>query len=128
MKEAIEDHRGSRKERPRNYCGEVLSDSDKDFDIEVLVKRQLATSLKNNVFLKSFEEHFEFCYEYLSKRINENGHFNLWTNNPILIERRTKFERQFLNKPFTRKLYRKEYEKIANDGTLEKILNYYEDY
>ncbi len=128
MKEAIEDHRGSRKERPRNFYGEVLSDSDRDFDIEVLVKRQWATSLKNNVSLKSFEEHFEFCYKYLSKRINENGHFNLWTNNPILIERRTEFERQFLNKPFTRNLYRKEYEKIANDGTLEKILNYYEDY
>ena len=54
MKEVIEDHRGSRKEHPRNFYGEVLSDSDRDFDIDVLVKRQLATSLKNNVSLKSF--------------------------------------------------------------------------
>lgn len=128
MKEAIEDHRGSRKERPRNFYGEVLSDSDRDFDIEVLAKRQLATSLKNNVSLKNFEEHFEFCYNYLLKRINENGHFNLWTNNPILIERRAVFESQFLDKPLTRSLYKKEYEQIASDGTLEKILNYYEDY
>ncbi len=128
MKEAIEDYRGSRKERPRNFYGEVLSDSDRDFDIDVLVKRQLATSLKNNVSLKSFGEHFEFCYNYLLKRINDNGHFNLWTNNPLLMERRAEFETRFLDKPLTRKLYKKEYERISKDGTLEKILNYYEDY
>ena len=33
MKEAVEDHRGSRKERPRNFYGECVSDSDRDFDI-----------------------------------------------------------------------------------------------
>lgn len=33
MQEAIEDHRGSRKERPRNIYGECISDSDRDFDI-----------------------------------------------------------------------------------------------
>lgn len=73
-------------------------------------------------------EHFEFCYNYLLKRINDNGHFNLWTNNPLLMERRAEFETRFLDKPLTRKLYKKEYERISKDGTLEKILNYYEDY
>lgn len=59
MKEAVEDHRGSRKERPRNIYGEILSDSDRDFDIELLAKRQIATSLKNCPDLHSFDEHFE---------------------------------------------------------------------
>lgn len=45
MKEAVEDHRGSRKEKPRNFFGECVSDSDRDFDIELLAKRQIATSL-----------------------------------------------------------------------------------
>ena len=36
MKEAVEDHRGSRKERPRNIYGEILSDSDRDFEVKVL--------------------------------------------------------------------------------------------
>jgi len=128
MKEAVEDHRGSRKEQPRNIYGKVLSDSDRDFDIELLAKRQLATSIKNFSEVETFDEHFERCYSYLMKRINNTGHFNLWTNNPTLLERRTKFEDDFLNKPYAKSVYRKEFEKISNDGTMEKIINYYEDY
>ena len=128
MKEAVEDHRGSRKERPRNIYGEILSDSDRDFDIKILAKRQLATSLKNYPEKTTFEEHFENCYHYIMGRLNRSKHFNLWTNNPLLIERRKKFEVDFLDKEFARKVYQKEYEKISTDGTMEKILNYYLDY
>lgn len=128
MKEAVEDHRGSRKEAPRNIYGKILSDSDRDFDIELLAKRQLATSIKNNPEVKTFDKHFELCYNYLMNRINSLGHFNLWTNNSILIEKRTKFEKDFLNKSYAKSVYQKEFEKISTDGTLEKIINYYEDY
>lgn len=128
MKEAVEDHRGSRKESPRSIYGKILSDSDRDFDIELLAKRQLATSIKNNPEVKTFDKHFEICYNYLMNRINSSGHFNLWTNNPILIERRTKFENDYLNKSYAKSVYQKEFEKISTDGTLEKIINYYEDY
>ena len=128
MKEAVEDHRGSRKERPRNFYGECVSDSDRDFDIELLAKRQLATSLKNYSGLKTFDEHFERCYEYICRRINNNGNFNLWTNNPLMIEKRDKFQKDYLNKDYAKSVYKKEWDKISNDGTKEKILNYYEDY
>lgn len=56
------------------------------------------------------------------------GHFNLWTENTILIERRTKFENDFLNKEYAHKVYKKEWVKISEDGTIEKIKNYYLDY
>ncbi len=128
IKEAIEDHRGSRKERPRNKYGEVLSDSDRDFDIHLLAKRQLATSIKNYPEFKTGEEHFEHCYNYISKRINEKGHFNLWTNNPILLEQRDKFEREFMNKEFARKVYLEDYKLKEETGEKEKIVDYYEDY
>lgn len=101
MKEAIEDHRGSRKIRPRNFYGECLSDSDRDFDIEILAKRQIATSLKNYPELKTFDEHFKRCYEYICKRINDKGNFNLWTDNPIMIEKRNKFQQDYLNKNYS---------------------------
>ena len=65
MKEAVEDHRGSRKERPRNFYGECVSDSDRDFDIERLAKRQRAVSLKNYPDLTTFDEHFERCHQYI---------------------------------------------------------------
>ena len=128
MKEAIEDHRGSKKERPRNFYGECLSDSDRDFDIEILAKRQIATSLKNYPELKEFDEHFERCYDYICKRINSNGKFNLWTNNPILVEKRDKFQEDYLDKEYAKLIYQKEWNRIKKDGTMEKIINYFEDY
>lgn len=128
MKEAIEDHRGSRKEPPRNIYGKVLSDSDRDFDIELLAKRQLATSIKNFPEYTTFEQHFENCYNYLAKRITSSGHFNLWTNNITLIEKRKKFELDFFDKNYTRSIYEKEFRRISEDGTIEKIKNYYLDY
>ena len=128
MKEAIEDHRGSRKERPRNFYGECVSDSDRDFDIKLLAKRQLATSLKHYPELDTFDDHFEKCYEYICKRINTSGKFNLWTNNPIFVERRDKFQEEYLNKEYAKSIYKKEWDKISKDGTKEKIINYYEDY
>lgn len=128
MKEAVEDHRGSRKERPRNFYGECVSDSDRDFDIHVLARRQINTTLKCHTWVKTFEQHFERCYEYICGRINDSGKFNLWTNNPILVERRDKFQRDFLDKQYARKIYKEEWDKAQEDGTIEKILNYYEDY
>ncbi len=127
MKEAIEDHRGSRKTKPRNIYGECVSDSDRDFDIKLLAKRQISTSIKHYPNY-NFEEHFENCHSYICKRLNANGSFNLWTNNPILVERRDKFQTEYLNKEYAREVYKKEWDKITKDGTYEKILNYYEDY
>ena len=128
MKEAIEDHRGSRKEAPRNIYGKILSDSDRDFDIEILAKRQLSTSIKNFQELVTFEEQFERCYSYMIKRIEGFGHFNLWTNNPDLMQKRDEFEKNYLNKEYVKKIYSKEWQRILADGTMEKIKNYYLDY
>ncbi len=128
MKEAIEDHRGSRKTRPRNFYGECVSDSDRDFDIKLLAKRQLATSLKNYRDITTFNDHFERCHEYICKRINDGGKFNLWTNNPILVERRDKFQIDYLDKKFAKSIYQKEWNRISKDGTKERIINYYQDY
>ena len=128
MKEAVEDHRGSRKERPRNFYGECVSDSDRDFDISILARRQINTTLKCHTWVKTFEQHFERCYEYICSRINDSGKFNLWTNNPILVERRDKFQKDYLNKQYARKIYKEEWDKAEKDGTMEKILNYYKDY
>lgn len=128
MKEAVEDHRGSRKERPRNIYGECVSDSDRDFDIKILAKRQIATSLKNYPDTKTFEDHFDRCYKYICKRINSKGNFNLWTNNPTLVKRRDKFQLEYLDRDYAESIYKKEWDRISKNGIKEKIINYYEDY
>lgn len=128
MKEAIEDHRGSRKEPPRNFYGKILSDSDRDFDITVLAKRQLATSIKNYPEYHTFPQHFERYYQYIMNRLNQDGNFNLWTNHPILIKRRTEFQSHYLDKPYTESIYKQEWDHIIAANLLDKIKNYYEDY
>ena len=128
MKEAVEDHRGSRKERPRNFYGECVSDSDRDFDIEILAKRQINTSVKNYPEIDTFEEHFERCFKYICSRINSKGKFNLWTNNPVLVQKRDEFQVKYLDKEYTKSIYKAQWEKMIEDGTMEKIKNYYEDY
>jgi len=128
MKVAVEDHRGSRKIRPRNIYGECLSDSDRDFSVAILAKRQLGTSLKHYPELHEFEDHFERCHSYMLSRINTKGKFNLWTENPTLQEKRDAFQLAYLDKEGTRKIYKKEWERISKDGTMEKIINYYMDY
>lgn len=126
IKEAVEDHRGSRKDPPRNIYGCILSDSDRDFDVEILAKRQLATSLKNYPDLTRFEDHFDRCYQYIMTRGNKLG--NLWTDNPLLTQRRDKFVADYSDREYTRSIYKAEWDRITADGTMEKIINYYEDY
>ena len=52
----------------------------------------------------------------------------MWTNNPILIKRRAKFEKQYLDREYAKSVYKAEYERISKNGTIEKIKNYYLDY
>lgn len=128
MQTAVEDHRGSRKDPPRNLYGRILSDADRDFDIKILAKRQLATSLKNYPKITTFPEHFERCYQYILGRLNTTGKFNLWTDHPLLIQARDQFTQDYLNKKYARSIYQEEWDRISRNGTLDKILNYYEDY
>ena len=87
-----------------------------------------STSLKNYPELTLFEDQFDRCHEYICKRINSKGKFNLWTNNPILVQRRDAFQKDYLNKEYTKGIYKKEWDRISSDGTMYKIFNYYEDY
>lgn len=41
MKQAVEDHQGSRNQEPRNVYGKIVSDADRDLDVSILAKRQL---------------------------------------------------------------------------------------
>ncbi len=128
IREAVEDHRGSRKTPPRNFYGEIISDSDRDFDIEVLAPRQLATSIKNYPELNTFDDHFNRCYEYMLERTQRTGHFHLWTNNPILAQRRDQFERDYHRRDFVYQIYSRAYQKMQQEGIIDKIQDYYEDF
>lgn len=125
MKEAVEDHQGSRNEKPRNIYGMIVSDADRDIDISILAKRQLATSIKYYPELVSFDEHFERCYNYI---LNRNKiQFNLWTDNKIIEKKMFNFKKHFLDKDYTKKIYKQAWDYIEKNNLKEKILNYYDD-
>lgn len=128
IREAVEDHRGSRKIPPRNFYGKIISDSDRDFDIKVLAPRQLATSIKNYPNLCKFDEHFERCYDYMLERTKRTGHFHLWTGNPVLAARRDQFEKDYRNRDLVYRIYLEAYKVMERDGIISKIQNYYEDF
>lgn len=125
MKQAVEDHQGSRSEEPRNIYGKIVSDADRDIDISVLAKRQLQTSIKYYPQLTSFDEHFERCYNYI---LGRNKHkFNLWTNNKTIKTMMKDFEEKYLDKDYTRNIYKEAWNYIEKNNLKEKFLNYYED-
>jgi uncharacterized protein len=123
MKEAVEDHRGSRKVSPRNIYGKIVSDADRDTDIYILAKRQLPTSIKYYPMIKDFDEHFERCYFYIMNRCRENFQFNLWTENKTMRKSIDKFAKDFCNKEFARSVYKKEWDYIQENNLEEKIVN-----
>ena len=125
MREAIEDHSGSLNIRPRSIYGEIVSDADRDVDIYILAKRQLQTSIKYYPELTTFEEHFERCYHYILER--NKTPFHLWTDSPEIYDMMEKFKKQFLNKEFTRSVYKTEWDYIVKNHLLEKFIYYYED-
>ena len=43
-----------------------------------------------------------------------------------MVERRDKFQGEYLNKDYAKSVYKREWDKITKDGTYEKIINYTE--
>ncbi len=54
--------------------------------------------MHNYMEYSTFDEHFERCYNYMSKRINNFGHFNLWTNSSLLMKKEINLKKIFLIK------------------------------
>ncbi|MCF0124887.1 MAG: hypothetical protein HUJ68_03885 [Clostridia bacterium] len=45
-----------------------------------------------------------------------------------MVEKRDEFQKGYLNKEYAKSIYKSEWNKIKQDGTMDKIINYYEDY
>lgn len=123
MKEAVEDHRGSRKIEPRNIYGKIISDADRDIYLEVLAVRQLPTSIKNYPELIGFEEHFERCYQYFKQRCKDNFKVNLWLENKVMRKQLDKLASDYSNKEETKKVYDKAWRFYKDNDLIEKIKN-----
>jgi hypothetical protein len=59
------------------------------------------------------------------ERTQRTGHFHLWTNNPILAQRRDQFERDYHRRDFVYQIYSRAYQKMQQEGIIDKIQDYY---
>jgi uncharacterized protein len=77
MKEAIEDHRASRKEPPRSIYGMIIAEADRDIEVEIIIKRTIQFGLSHENQL-SKDEHYQRMYAHLIEKYSENGYLKLW--------------------------------------------------
>lgn len=77
MQEAIEDHRASLVNVPRNIYGKILSSADRNIDVDDSLKRIYIYS-KTHFDNLNEEEKIEECYNHTLKKFGENGYANFF--------------------------------------------------
>ena len=77
MREAVEDHRASRQEPPRNIYGRIVSEADRDLDPERVVRRMVEYSLAHRPQFTE-EEHIERIIDHVRDKYSETGCLHLW--------------------------------------------------
>jgi uncharacterized protein len=77
MKEAVEDHRASRKEAPRSIYGKIIAEADRDIDPDIVILRTVLFGLKHYPDLNE-EDHFLRAYQHIVEKYGPNGYLKLW--------------------------------------------------
>ncbi len=77
MKEAIEDHRASRKVKPRSVYGCIIAEADRDIDPETVVQRCVSYALNSHPE-ETKEETCSRILEHIQEKYGENGYLKLW--------------------------------------------------
>ena len=77
MKEAVEDHRASRKEEPRSIYGKIIAEADRDISPEIVMRRTVQFGIKHYPEL-DFEAHFERAYQHIQEKYGPGGYLKLW--------------------------------------------------
>lgn len=77
MREAVEDHRASRQEPPRNIYGRIVSEADRDLTPERIVWRCMEYGLANCPELAENEQ-ISRTVEHVREKYGEGGYLHLW--------------------------------------------------
>lgn len=77
IKEAIEDHRSSKKDHPRTKYGELISSADRNTRIEIVFIRSFFVAHERMPDM-NIEEYLDFTYKRLSKRYSEEEPENMF--------------------------------------------------
>ena len=103
IKEAIEDHRSSKKDNPRTKYGELISSADRNTRIEIVFIRSFFVAHERMPEM-NIEEYLDYTYKRLSKRYGEEEPENMFLEDEdyriFISEMREllKHEEEFKNK------------------------------
>lgn len=77
MKEAIEDHRASRKDEPRSMYGKIIAEADRDIHPDTVILRTVLYGLKH---FPDLDEHtfVQRAVDHISEKYGPNGYLKLW--------------------------------------------------
>ncbi|MCF7930878.1 MAG: HD domain-containing protein, partial [Acholeplasmataceae bacterium] len=77
MKEAVEDHRASRAEAPRNIYGKIIAEADRDIEPNTIILRTVQFGFKHYPDL-SEDEHLQRAFDHIKEKYGPDGYLNLW--------------------------------------------------
>ncbi len=98
IKEAIEDHRASSKNKPRSIYGMIISTADRTLiDIDFTIWRTYSYGLKNYPEI-DYEEHLERVYLHLSEKYGENGYAKIYLEDEEFDNQLKKLRKALENK------------------------------
>ena len=82
IKEAIEDHRSSKENRPRTIYGELISSADRNSKIETVFIRSFGVAHERTPDM-IIEDYLDFTFKRLSKRYSEDNPENMFLEDEI---------------------------------------------
>lgn len=103
MKDAVEDHRASTKNKPRSIYGLIISEADLFDKSELIIKRSFLYRMNSKDTL-DFEILFSDVYDHISEKYGVSGYLTSWLNS-----KRVKEMLQELRDLLSDKVYFREY-------------------
>lgn len=110
MKEAVEDHRASSKNPPRNIYGKIAAEADRDIVPLKIIKRTIQYSINNNPSPDK-ESHWNDLVTHMAEKYSENGYMKLWFKNSKNAARLKELRTIIADKKHLRKIFEDLYAK-----------------
>lgn len=110
--QAVEDHRASIEYEPRSIYGKIVSDADRDLDLDRLIQRTL--SFIHHYYVQA---DYYYChkdtYDYLLNKYGPQAELRLWLDLPASRQRLAELQSQLMNKDFFKKQFNQIYQNVV---------------
>lgn len=109
MKEAVEDHRASSKNPPRNIYGKIVTEADRDIVPLKIIKRTIQYSIANSPS-NDKEQHWANLLKHMAEKYAEGGYMKLWFENSKNAKRLRELRKIISDKEQLRKIFEELYD------------------